>query len=268
MAKALRALDDEVVGTYRSHARPEGRYFDMCDEDAAARLVRETAPDVIWVPGAMPDVDRCEREPRLSYAVNVKGPAFLMELAAHRKIPLVYFSSDYVFDGVDGPYRESDPVNPIQVYGQHKVEAERILLGYPDALVVRAAWIYSDESNPRNFIFRVLSALRQGSVLKAAIDQYNTPTPATPLAYHAVDALLSGYRGILHLTGPERMTRASLVARIARLAGYSQPAIELVRLGDLGLPALRPANGGLLTKEPRFAIQERLQDLDFSRILI
>lgn len=267
LSSELKSRGDEVVGTYLSH-RVEGlRGLDMTDAGAVKELFDAVRPDVVWIPGAMPDVDRCEREIDLSYAVNVQGPARILECVRPQAIPLVYFSSDYVFDGHDGPYRETDLTHPLQIYGQHKVEAEEKLLGYEHTLVIRPAWIYSDEPNSRNFVFRVLFDLRHGRPLKAAEDQYNTPTPAKPLASHAVDALLSGYRGILHLTGPDRLSRFALVQRIAGLAGYASSAIEAVRLGDLSLAAKRPSKGGLVSMVPQFMIQERLEDMDFRQLL-
>lgn len=263
----LSGRGDAVVGTYLSHGRGDLIPLDMRDRRQAADLFDRENPDVVWIPGAMPDVDRCEREPEVSHAINVDGPANLLELAAGRRIAVVYFSTDYVFDGVRGPYREGDPPNPLQVYGAHKVEAETVLLEYPETLIVRPAWIYSDELNPRNFVYRVLSDLKAGRSIRAAMDQYNTPTPAGPLARHAVNALIAGHRGILHLTGPERMTRLALVERIADLAGYDRSHIESIRLGDLTLPARRPSNGGLISDFPDLAINERLEDMDFRQIL-
>lgn len=212
-------------------------------------------------------MDRCEVDPDLSDAVNVRGPIALCELAASRGIALVYFSSDYVFDGEHGPYLETDPTHPIQVYGQHKVKAEEALLQYENTLVIRPAWIYSQERNPRNFVYRIASELQKGHTVKAADDQYNTPTPSTGLAVRAVDAWFEGYRGILHLVGPERLSRLELVGRIAQVLGYDHPDVEVVHVGDLDLPAKRPLNGGLVTSEPRFAIDERIEDLDFRQML-
>jgi dTDP-4-dehydrorhamnose reductase len=215
----------------------------------------------------MPDVDRCEREPEASHAVNVEGPAILLDEVARRHIPMVYFSSDYVFDGMAGPYREADVPHPLQTYGAHKVEAEGVLAQYTRTMIVRPAWIYSDELNPRNFVYRVVQDLRRGVAVRAAVDQFNTPTPAGALASHAVDALLAGYQGILHLAGPERMSRFDLVQRIAGLAGYSAAPIEPVRLAELALAAQRPASGGLISDVAQYAIDERFEDADFRQIL-
>ena len=267
LSREFRRRGHQVVGTYKSHALPGLRPLDLHDRVAVALAIKEENPDAIWIPAAMPDVDRCEKEPDLSHAVNVEGPFVVMEAASQRHIPLVYFSSDYVFDGTAGPYRESDSVRPLQTYGRHKVEAETLLAQYDRTMIVRPAWIYSDEQNPRNFFFRVVSDLKAGQEVRAAVDQWNTPTPAGPLAVHAVDALMAGYKGILHLSGPERMTRYDLVRRIAELAGYPNAPIKEVRLSDLTLPAERPSRGGLITDIPQFAIEEQLEDVDFRQLL-
>lgn len=258
---------EEVVGTYLSHSQPGLAHLDLRDSQDARRLIDRTQPEAVWIPAALPDVDRCEREPALSHAINVEGPLVMLDLIRSSGIPLVYFSSDYVFDGRRGPYTETDPTHPLQVYGRHKVQAEKGLLTYPQTLVVRPAWVYSDEHNPRNFVFRVLSDLRQQVPVNAAVDQWNTPTPAQPLAARAFDALRHGVRGILHVVGPERMSRFDLVTQIAGLAGFPTTRITPVKLSDLNLAARRPANGGLVTIHQQWAIEERLADLDFRRLL-
>lgn len=265
---AFQEAGHRAVGTYFSRPQPGLTALDMTQPELVAQLMAKTAPHAVWLPGAMPDVDRCEREPEESHRVNVEAPIAVMELARHRGIPLVYFSTDYVFDGRNGPYRESDTVHPLQVYGKHKVEAETRLLTYPQTLVVRPAWIYSEDPNPRNFVYRALTDLKNGRPIKSAVDQVNTPTPAGPLAHHALQALLDGYRGILHLAGPERMTRLELVRRIAAAAGFSTETIESISVGDLPLPAKRPLNGGLVSDVPRYAIQERLGDMDIRALLM
>lgn len=267
LMRAFAEAGHQAVGTYHSHPTEGLWALDMTDGTAVDAVFDAVRPEAVWIPGAMPDVDRCEREPELSHRVNVEAPIRVMDAARRHGVPLVFFSSDYVFDGVDGPYRESDPVQPLQVYGQHKAEAEAALLTYAESIVVRPAWIYSDEPNPRNFVYRVLADLRDGRPIKSALDQINTPTPAGPLAHHALQALSAGHRGILHLAGPERMTRLELVQRIADRAGHSGAAIEAIRVSDLPLPAKRPLKGGLVSEFPQYAISERLQDMDFRHLL-
>ncbi|MCY0878289.1 MAG: SDR family oxidoreductase [Firmicutes bacterium] len=258
---------DEVVGTYWSRPGEGLIALDVRDAAAVNQLVQEVDPAVIWVPGAMADVDQCERQPDLSYAVNVQGAVYLMEAAQARGVPLIFFSTDYVFDGRNGPYQEADAPHPLQVYGTHKRKAEVALLQYERTLVIRPAWIYSDDPHPRNFVYRVLRDLRAGRPIKAAVDQYNTPTPAGALARQALRAVEEGVTGVLHLAGPERLSRFALVEKIARRFGYPDAPIEPITIKDLPLPAARPLNGGLITQYPEFRIRESLSDLEVGKLL-
>ncbi|MCY0897442.1 MAG: SDR family oxidoreductase [Firmicutes bacterium] len=264
---AVRAQGDDVVGTYWQRPSAGLVGLDMRDRQALHRLMAEVAPAVVWVPGAMADVDQCERLPAVSHAVNVVGPIGVMEEASQRHVPLVFFSTDYVFDGRRGPYDESDEPCPLQVYGRHKWEAERALLQYERTLIIRPAWIYSDDPHPRNFVYRVLKDLKAGRTIPAAIDQLNTPTPAQGLARQSLKAVREGMTGILHLTGPERVSRYALVSEIARLAGYPEAPITPIRLQDLPLAAPRPLNGGLVTQFAEFAIQDPLRALEVRKLL-
>jgi dTDP-4-dehydrorhamnose reductase len=221
----------------------------MLDRDQASKFLQTEHPGVVWIPAAMPDVDRCEREPEVSYALNVQAPEMLASLAAQEHAKVVFFSTDYVFDGQDGPYAESEVVRPIQVYGMHKVEAEQFLLAQvPHALIIRPAWIYSRDDNPRNFVYRVVQQLRQGVRVKAVTDQYNTPTPSEGLGKMSWKAVTDGFEGVLHLVGPERLSRYDLTMRIAEAYGFPAEQVEAVTTESFHLDAQRPLKGGLITQ--------------------
>lgn len=244
----LREQGEQVVGTYHGRPDPELEPFDLCDPNAGQSIHR-WRPDWVWIPAAMPDVDRCEREPEQSWRVNVEGPERVARSALEAGARVVYFSSDYVFPGERGPYRESDPTSPVQVYGAHKAKAERRLLALAGpVLVVRTAWIYSQEAHPRNFVFRIVQALRRGEVVRAAIDQWNTPTDAQALARAAYAAAQAGLVGVVHLAGPRRMTRYQFTREVAEAAGFDPDQIVPVELGALNLPARRPLDGGLISE--------------------
>lgn len=264
LMRHLNRVGEEVIGTYLSHALPGLVPLNLESRDHMFEALRDWAPDVVWLPAALPNVDLCEREPEKSYAVNVEGPRLLASLDIGKPFRLVFISTDYVFDGEDGPYRESDATHPLQVYGQHKVLAEEYVLARPEAVVIRPAWIYSGEPNPRNFVFRTVEMLRGGDTVRAAIDQFNTPTPAGPLARVSWEAVGEGFSGILHAVGPERLSRYDLTRRIAQWAGISDAHIEPIRAAELDLPAKRPLSGGLVTEHEAYHIHERLEDLPFA----
>ena len=267
IVRELGAVGEAVAGT--RYTGSDARYLrvDMTQENSVSEAFASVNPDIVWVPAALPNVDWCEEHPDDSWAVNVEGPVRVMEQARRDSLPLIFFSTDYVFDGTHGPYLETDAVHPLQTYGQHKVEAEQRLLHYDGTVVVRPAWIYSAEPMPRNFVFRVLQDLKHGRPIRALADQMNTPTPAAPMVRQAWQAVQDGFRGILHLAGPERLSRLELVRRIAQLSGHDPAVVQSVGSHELSLPARRPLDGGLATLFPRYAIQDRLEDLDFSKLM-
>jgi len=237
----------------------------MTDPESVEEAFQAWRPDVVWLPAAQADVDTCQRDPVGSARVNVTGPSTVMQAAAERRATLVFYSTDYVFDGEAGPYDETGPTHPLQHYGSQKAEAERLLLQYEKTVVIRPAWIYSREPGPRNFIWRLIHAARTQQPIQAAVDQISTPTPTDALVTMSIRAVNDGFRGILHLVGPERLSRYQLTANILRLAGLTNVTIEPVTLASLKLPAPRPLNGGLITQYATYRITEGLDDLPWAQ---
>lgn len=259
LVRTLEQNQEQVEGTYASRMVPGYHPLDITQAQAVRDLVRQLTPQVVWLPAALPDVDRCEREPEMSWRVNVQGTQNVAHAVREIGAQLVFFSTDYVFDGIRGPFKEDDAVHPIQVYGKHKVEAESYILYHvPKALIIRPAWVYSREDNPRNFIWRIIQQIERRDPIKAAVDQISTPTNAERLAKVAMEAVTAQHSGILHVVGPDRLSRFELTERIAHSKGYHDVVIEPITTGSLGLPAARPLNGGLVTQFPPFRIYEGL----------
>ncbi len=254
--RTLTHLGEEVKGTYYRHPDPSLSELDIIREADVRKFFDVLRPDVVWIPAAMANVDQCQNEPGESYRYNVLGPRFVAESAVKRGGRVVFFSTDYVFDGLNGPYTEEARVRPIQVYGEHKAEIEGFLLReIPHTLIIRPAWIYSRDENPRNFVYRVLEQLRAGKPIKAVTDQVNTPTPSEGLVKIAWQAVQDGFEGVLHIAGPERLTRYELTRRIARAFGYDANLVDPVTTESFHLPAPRPSNGGLITQYEAYRME-------------
>ncbi len=247
--RALEANPDhEAIGTYFATPVLGQIPLDFTNRKAVHTILSQHHPDVVWLPAALPDVDRCEREPELSHRLNVEAPSGVADVAQEFGMKVVFFSTDYVFDGTHGPYRETDATHPLQTYGQHKVRTEEYLLTHiPHALIIRPAWIYSDEPNPRNFVYRILQQLESGKPVKAATDQINTPTNSQDLVTRSLKAVESNIEGILHIVGPDRLSRYDLTVKIAQEHGYPSSLIEPITTESLHLAAKRPLNGGLIS---------------------
>jgi dTDP-4-dehydrorhamnose reductase len=191
------------------------------------------------VDDAESDVTRCERE-------NVVGPRVLAGACRVRRLPLLTFSSDLVFDGEkQAPYVESDAPAPLNVYGRSKAQAEAsVLAAHPRALVVRTSAFFgpADEFNFVAAVLRELSALRP---LAAASDLVVSPTYVPDLVDACLDLLIDGASGIWHVAGDEAVSWAELARRTARIAGLEERLIDAVPAGKLAYVASRPARSAL-----------------------
>lgn len=212
-------------------------------------------------------VDDAEREPEACMRENAHGPATLAAACAARKLALLTFSSDLVFDGEGAtPYVESDPVAPLNVYGRSKAEGEaRALEILPSALVVRTSAFFGpwDEYN---FVTLVLRVLANGDTFVAADDALVSPTYVPDLVHASLDLLIDGERGVWHLANPGAITWAELARKVAEMAGMDTYRIEARPTAELGLAAPRPgysvlgSERGLLLRPLNQALERYFHD--------
>jgi len=228
--------------------RPE---LDLASPQTIAPAIRQAAPDLVINAAAYNTVDRAESEEALSLAVNGEGPGVVAETAAALEVPVIHFSTDYVFDGRKGaPYSEADVPNPLSAYGRSKLLGERrVAAANPRHLVLRTAWVFSPYGG--NFVAAMLRLARERHSLDVVADQTGCPTYAPDiagallaiaprLAAGAAPALF----GIYHLAGPDAVTRFEFARRIFAASaahGGPQPKIEPVTSDRFPAAAVRPA---------------------------
>jgi dTDP-4-dehydrorhamnose reductase len=227
--------------------------LDIRDAVQVAVAVRAFAPDVVLHTAAYTDVDGAEADPEKARAVNVDGTRHVVAAAGAAHVPVVYFSTDYVFDGEkSAPYVESDEPAPLGVYGQTKLDGEHAVLEWEQGIVVRTAWLYS--ATGRNFVKTILAAAREraetGEPLRVVDDQVGSPTYARHLAAAVLEALEAGVRpGIYHMAGSGYCSWCEFAQEIVALAGLDV-AVEPIATADLGRAAPRPAFSALGSERP------------------
>jgi dTDP-4-dehydrorhamnose reductase len=217
------------------------RPVDLTEPDAIATAFREARPDRVVHAAALAVASDCQREPRRAEQINAHGSAILAELADRAKVPLVYVSTDMVFDGEHAPYREEDAVAPLSVYGRTKAEGERAVLAYPRHTVVRVPLLFGLTliGRPTFFDQQVL-ALRLGQPVTLFHDEWRTPL-SLPTATRALLALADPL-GLLHLGGPERLSRLEMGQRLAVFLGGDATTIVPVSRGSVAAAEPRPAD--------------------------
>ena len=218
---------------------------DLAVEDLPAVMDRlvPARPEVIVHAAAMTSVDGCEVDPRGAFLANALGTRNVAQAAARSGAVLVYISTDYVFDGEKGePYHEFDAPNPISVYGASKLAGEREARTMaPEHLVVRTSWVFG---GGRDFLSGALGRLAAGESVPAIVDLVSTPTYVPHLAERLMPLVRSGYRGVVHLGGPEVTTWHDVLVRAVDLAALPGEVAEQ-KADELERPARRPANSAL-----------------------
>lgn len=220
--------------------------LDIADPSAVAAALADSDPWAVINAAGSARIDEAERDPAGCHRAHTAGPELLARACRERGLALLTFSSAQVFDGTHRfPYRESDPVAPLSTYGRSKAEAERRVLAlHAKALVVRTSALFGPWDE-RNFVTRVLRALRAGRRVRAARDVMVTPTYVPELVRHCLDLLIDQESGLWHIAGGDAVSWASLAQRAAELAGCDARPIEECAARELGFLAPRPLYSAL-----------------------
>lgn len=226
-------------------------------------------PDLVIHTAAMTDVDGCERDPEVAYRINVIGTRNVAVAAQQSQCPLVYISTDYVFDGTrQGPYWEYDAPHPLSVYARTKWMGECVARDLVNACyVVRIAWLYGD--GPRNFVRTVLRLAQERDTLHMVTDEIGSPTYARDVAAALKQLVRLPAYGVYHLPNAGTCSRYEWAAEILRLAGRED--VTLVPTQNYARAARVPKHVALhnalgaavgITMRPwREALQDYMQHL-------
>jgi dTDP-4-dehydrorhamnose reductase len=226
--------------------------LDIRDAAAVREAVHGFAPDVVLHTAAYTDVDGAEAQPAIAEAINVLGTRNVVEAVRGTHTRLVYFSTDYVFDGrLRRPYVESDTAHPLNVYGRTKLAGEAEVLGWAQGMVIRTSWLFS--ATGHNFVKAILAAGERaaaGEALRVVDDQVGSPTYAAHLAAAVDEALRAGVGpGIYHLAGSGYCSWCELAREVVELAGIDV-RVEPISTAEAGRPAPRPAFSALASERP------------------
>ena len=239
--------------------------LDLADGARIAEVMRNLRPRIVVNAGAYTAVDRAESEPELARKINVDGPAVLAREAAQLGSFLVYYSTDYVFDGAkEGWYRESDQPDPLSVYGKTKLEGERCVEASGTShAVIRTSWVFG--LHGANFLKTIVGAAMRRDALSIVADQFGAPTPASLIA--DITAIMVAR----YLAAPDRFPSsvyhaaasgettwhayADYALRVLRAKGVAlrvaEDAVRPIPMSEYPSAAPRPANSRLDTTKLR-----------------
>ena len=234
--------------------------FDLRDGASVAAIVARTQPDVVIHAAAIADLAACERDPALAFDVNARAAEALAISALHAGARVVLISTDQVFSGERGGYREADAPGPVNVYGASKLEAEeRVARVHAGALALRLPLLYGQSRHERGATATLLAAIERGERPRLFTDEYRSPLSVSDAARAIGELATSGLAGLYHLGGPCRLSRFELGALIAAQHGFPASALTPAQAADVPTPPRRPRDVSLVSDRVRPHLTTRLR---------
>jgi dTDP-4-dehydrorhamnose reductase len=273
VARSLReaAIEDSQI-TVACGARPD---VDILCPDLVEKALVAFKPDIVINPAAYTAVDRAETEPHIALAVNRDGASNVATIANRLNLPVIHFSTDYVFDGKkNGSYVETDRTNPRSVYGNSKLEGERaVAAANARHIILRTSWVYAPFAS--NFVRTVLRLSSDRNRLSIVDDQIGCPTYAPDVANATLaiarKVICSGwqtqFKGVTHLAGPDEVTWCAFARQIIQTSekmGARFVPVDAITTANYPTAATRPANSRLNCDRLSAVFDIRLPPLETS----
>lgn len=237
--------------------------LDITDRRALDFHVRFYKPSVIINSAAYTDVDGCETHTAQAWATNVGGVKNLIRACKKHNSKVVHFSTDYIFEGENGPYSEDDPPNPVSFYGETKLESEKVIKRSGiDFLVVRTNVLYGfGKKVKKNFLLWLLEKLSAGEKLEIVTDQFNNPTLADNLSACILEMTEENLSGVFHIAGAEYLSRYDFALKVAEVFGFKEAEVAPIKTDSLKQKAKRPSRGGLKIQKAQGILKTKLLDV-------
>jgi len=245
---SLMLTSQEELSVFDEGALPYAR-LDITRRNDVRRIVDEIEPEVIINAAAVTDVDLCENERELAWKVNVSGVENIVYAAKLVGASVIHISTDYVFDGKNGPYDELAHPSPLGYYGKTKLASENVLrasgLSYT---ILRTMILYgSGVDVKQNFALWLIKNLSEGKPVRVVDDQIGNPTLVDDLAYAILKIIELGRSGLYHIAGRDLVSRHDFAVVLSEIFDFDRKLITAVKTSTLKQLAERPMNSGFIT---------------------
>lgn len=251
-----KGINRNPKGTYHYHQ------MDICSPEEVENVIGEHQPDVVINTAAMTHVDECELDPSNCWKLNVDAVSYLIDACRKTDSFLIHLSTDFIFDGTSGPYKEEDSPNPLSKYAESKLAAERLLeqsgINYA---IVRTMLVYgvAHDMSRSNIILWVKKSLEDKKHIKVVNDQWRMPTLAEDLAKGCMLIADKRAEGVYHISGKDMLTPYDMAIATAEFFELDNSLIEEVDGSIFTQPARRPARTG-------FVLDKAKQELGYEPV--
>ncbi len=240
----------DVFGIGKTKKDCVDRVVDISDEKTTIEVLDEFRPDQIVHLAALSNVEKCETERGLANRQNILPVKILSEWARKNDKKIIFISTDYVFDGVKGNFDEGDSENPLQYYGQTKLEGEKIVSSLPDYIILRLTVIYGWDPGGMNFFMQLYRNQMAQKEMRAPIDQISNPTFVVDLC-NLIKKIIEteNKSGIYIATGSESVNRYEFALKICDFMNWDKNLLIPVKTSELKQIAKRPLNNSTISQK-------------------
>lgn len=230
------------------------REMDISDRQQVEEVISNENPDVLINTAAMTQVDECEQNQEKCWELNVEAVKHLVNACSKANTFLIHLSTDFIFDGEDGPYDEEARPNPISFYGESKLGSEKVITdSKTDWAIVRTVLVYgiAHDMSRSNIILWVKNSLEQGKPIKVVTDQWRTPTLAEDLAYGCYLVAKKKAKGIFNISGKDFLTPYDMAVKTADFFKLDKNYMTKADASNFSQPAKRPPRTGFIINKAR-----------------
>ncbi|MFK7952634.1 MAG: NAD(P)-dependent oxidoreductase [Ekhidna sp.] len=267
----------QIIATGKGDDRnPKGDHvyhtLDITSKEEVSELIEKVKPDVVINTAAMTHVDQCELDPDTCWKLNVSAVDYLLRACGANNAFFLHLSTDFIFDGENGPYKEDDVPNPQSKYAESKLISEGLIENSGvDYAIVRTMLVYGivPGLSRSNIILWVKKSLEEGKEIKVVNDQWRTPTLAEDLAKGCALVVEKEAKGVFHISGKDMLTPYDMAISTADYFDLDKSLMEEVDGSIFTQPAKRPAKTGFILDKARsilgyepVSFQEGLETLD------
>lgn len=261
----LKTKHELITTSFSKDSIKNSTVLDIRKFDDVRKFIDKFKPDVVINTSAITNPEYCEINPFDANQTNVVGVKNLAEICNDFKIHFIQISTEYVFDGIKGRYKEESIPNPISEYGKSKLESEKITLQTNNSFcVARTAMLFGWSKNKLNLATLLISKLSQGEKLDVIDDQIVSPSYNDNIAEILLELAEKKLSGIYHVSGSDIMSRLEFAKALAKEFKFDEKLLKPISISEFDWKAKRPKNGGLEVKKISKILHTKLMSVSES----